>query len=99
LKQTFLFSSSQLVLYAEVYLMTIVEMLEQSAILTVLGMVVVFAFLWIMIICVRITGKAIRKLGLDKNVPQPPPPVTGTPPQVTAAICAAVKEYRDAGEQ
>jgi oxaloacetate decarboxylase gamma subunit len=77
--------------------MTILEMLEQSAILTVLGMVVVFAFLWIMIICVTIVGKAIHNMGLDKDAAQPPAfsPAPGIPPQVTAAITAAVKEYRD----
>jgi oxaloacetate decarboxylase gamma subunit len=76
--------------------MTIVEMLGQSAILTVLGMTVVFVFLWIMIVCVNLTGKAIHKLGMDKDVLQPPSPPakTGTPPQVTAAITAAVTEYR-----
>ncbi|MDR2185796.1 MAG: OadG family protein [Treponema sp.] len=76
--------------------MTIIEMLEQSTILTVLGMTVVFVFLWIMIICVNLVSKAIRKLGLDKDVQQPPSPAaqTGTPPQVTAAISAAVNEYR-----
>jgi oxaloacetate decarboxylase gamma subunit len=85
---------SQMVLYAEVYLMTIAEMLEQSGVLTVLGMAVVFAFLWLMIICVNLTGKAIHKMGLDKDVEQTPAARTGTPPQVTAAISAAVTEYR-----
>jgi Na+-transporting methylmalonyl-CoA/oxaloacetate decarboxylase gamma subunit len=37
--------------------MTITEMFEQSAILTVLGMTVVFIFLWLMIICVNLVGK------------------------------------------
>jgi oxaloacetate decarboxylase gamma subunit len=76
--------------------MTIITMLEQSGILTILGMAVVFAFLWIMIVCVNMTGRMIHKLGLDKDVQQPPapPPASGTPPQVTAAISAAVNEYR-----
>jgi oxaloacetate decarboxylase gamma subunit len=78
--------------------MTIVEMLEQSAILTILGMTVVFAFLWIMIFCVNLTAKAIRKMGLDKDIQKPPaysPAAgTGTSPQVTAVITAAVNEYR-----
>jgi oxaloacetate decarboxylase gamma subunit len=78
--------------------MTIIEMFEQSAILTVLGMAVVFAFLWIMIICVGLVGKTIHKLGLDKDVLQPPayfpPAQSGPPPQVTAAISAAVNEYQ-----
>jgi oxaloacetate decarboxylase gamma subunit len=82
--------------------MTILEMLEQSTILTVLGMTVVFAFLWIMIICVNLTGKVIHKMGLDKDVTQPPvqPPAhSPAPPQVTAAITAAVKEYRNNEER
>jgi oxaloacetate decarboxylase gamma subunit len=78
--------------------MTIMDMLEQSAILTILGMAVVFVFLWIMIICVNMTGKAIHRLGMDKDVQQPPAPPpaagTGTPPQITAAVTAAVHEYR-----
>jgi oxaloacetate decarboxylase gamma subunit len=80
--------------------MTIVEMLEQSAILTILGMTVVFAFLWIMIICINCVGKVIHKLGLDKDVQQAhsPPAKAGTHPQVAAAITAAVNEYRK-GEQ
>jgi oxaloacetate decarboxylase gamma subunit len=85
--------------HAEVYFMTILKMLEQSAILTVLGMTVVFAFLWIMIVCVNMVGKAIHKMGLDRDVQEPPayssPAArSGTPPQVTAAITAAVHEYR-----
>jgi oxaloacetate decarboxylase gamma subunit len=80
--------------------MTILEMLEQSTILTVLGMTVVFVFLAIMIICVNLTGKTIHRLGLDKDVQPPAPPVrTGTPPEVTAAISAAVNEYRKNGNR
>jgi oxaloacetate decarboxylase gamma subunit len=70
------------------------EMLEQSAILTILGMAVVFIFLWIMIVCVNLVSKAIHNLGLDKDVQEPPAVRSGTPPQVTAAISAAVNEYR-----
>jgi oxaloacetate decarboxylase gamma subunit len=81
--------------------MTIAKMLEQSAILTVLGMAVVFIFLWIMIICVNIVGKAIHKMGLDEDAAQPPAPspAPGAPPQVTAAITAAVTEYRNNEER
>jgi oxaloacetate decarboxylase gamma subunit len=52
--------------------MTIAEMLEQSVNLTVLGMGVVFVFLWIVVVLVNVTGKIIRKLGMDKDVQQPP---------------------------
>ncbi|MDR3171172.1 MAG: OadG family protein [Treponema sp.] len=79
--------------------MTILEMLQQSAILTLLGMTIVFAFLWLMIICVNAVGKAVHALGLDKDVQ---PLKTETPknangavsPEITAAITAAVLEYR-----
>jgi oxaloacetate decarboxylase gamma subunit len=78
--------------------MTIVEMLGQSGVLTVLGMSIVFGFLAIMIICVSLTGKLIHALGADKDVN--PAPVsaqgagTANAGAVTAAISAAVTEYQ-----
>jgi oxaloacetate decarboxylase gamma subunit len=73
-------------------------MLQQSAILTLLGMAIVFFFLWIMIICINGVGKLVHKMGLDKDIEQPPagaPKTTGTVKQeVAAAISAAVTEYR-----
>jgi oxaloacetate decarboxylase gamma subunit len=83
--------------------MTILEMFEQSAILTLLGMTMVFAFLWIMVICVTWVGKIVHALGLDKDV-RPESETTksvntGTPE--IAAIAAAITEYRrkeDSGE-
>ncbi|MDR1399522.1 MAG: OadG family protein [Treponema sp.] len=82
--------------------MTIWEMFQQSAILTLLGMTVVFAFLWIMIMCVNLVGKLIHKLGLDKDVqpikplkPEAPKNANRTiSPEITAAITASVTEYR-----
>ncbi|MDR3335176.1 MAG: OadG family protein [Treponema sp.] len=82
--------------------MTIAEMLEQSGVLTLLGMGIVFGFLVVMIICMTLLGKAIRALGWDRDVqtkgaPTPiPVPVTGTTNNaaITAAISAAVIEYR-----
>ncbi|MDR3170428.1 MAG: OadG family protein [Treponema sp.] len=82
--------------------MTIAEMLEQSGVLTLLGMGIVFGFLVVMIICMTLLGKAIHALGWDRDVqakgaPAPiPVPVTGTPNNaaITAAISAAVIEYR-----
>ena len=83
--------------------MTIVTMLEQSGILTLLGMGIVFSFLVIMIIAITFTGKVIHALGWDKNV-QPaagaavaagsPAKKQGNDAAVTAAISAAVNEYR-----
>jgi oxaloacetate decarboxylase gamma subunit len=79
--------------------MTIVEMLGQSSVLTLLGMGIVFSFLIIMVICVTMVGKVIHALGADKDVMIKPAPA-GTvnagnaAGAVTAAITAAVNEYR-----
>jgi sodium pump decarboxylase gamma subunit len=90
-----------MILYVEVMYMTIAEMLEQSAILTVLGMTVVFVFLWLMIVLMNLTAKIIRKFGWDKDVQAPPVPgpQSGASPQVTAAIGAAVTEFRKTEKQ
>jgi oxaloacetate decarboxylase gamma subunit len=78
--------------------MTIIEMLQQSAILTVLGMAVVFVFLWVMIACVNGVGTLVRRFGWDKDVQVPKNEAPGNTgraaPGVTAAISAAVSEYR-----
>ena len=79
--------------------MTIIEMFEQSALLTVLGMAVVFSFLWIMILCVDMTAKLVHKMGWDKDVMQSQNVASkGTSdsvtPEITAAITAAVTEYQ-----
>jgi oxaloacetate decarboxylase gamma subunit len=78
--------------------MTIAEMLGQSGILTVLGMLVVFVFLWIMIICISLAGRIIHKFRLDKDIEEAPPEAGGKraapPPRVAAAITAAVAEFR-----
>jgi len=77
--------------------MTIFEMLEQSGNLTLLGMGVVFGFLVIMVIAISTVGIIIRKLGLDKDskpsysaAPKP----AGNKDAVTAAIGAAVNQYK-----
>jgi oxaloacetate decarboxylase gamma subunit len=76
--------------------MTIAQMLEQSASLTILGMGIVFSFLAILIFCVTMMGKIVHGLGLDK-----PKVAVGAKPQVAtdnsgvvAAITAAVNVYR-----
>jgi len=77
--------------------MTIFDMLEQSWQLTLLGMGIVFSFLIIMVIAITLAGKIIRAMGLDKDV-QPAVSTaarqTTGDPGVTAAISAAVNEYR-----
>jgi oxaloacetate decarboxylase gamma subunit len=81
--------------------MTITDMLGQSAVLTVLGMGVVFGFLIIMVVCVSVMGKIIQGLGGNKAV-APAPSLqagfagadTGKSAAVTAAIAAAVTQYQ-----
>jgi oxaloacetate decarboxylase gamma subunit len=79
-------------------LMTIVDMLEQSGVLTLLGMGVVFAFLIIMVICVTLVGKFIHAIGADKDVIQQAQPASpagaAKATAVAAAITAAVSEYQ-----
>jgi oxaloacetate decarboxylase gamma subunit len=78
--------------------MTIAEMLEQSGILTLLGMGIVFGFLVILVISVTVMGKIIHALGADKDTTQPARPAAGTgavkTTAVAAAITAAVSEFR-----
>jgi oxaloacetate decarboxylase gamma subunit len=81
--------------------MTIVEMLGQSGVLTLLGMGIVFSFLIIMIVFVTVVGKIIHTLTADTAVPAPAQGGTssgggaaGGNAAVTAAISAAVTEYR-----
>ncbi|MBO4438114.1 MAG: OadG family protein [Spirochaetaceae bacterium] len=77
--------------------MTIVEMLGQSALLTGLGMGVVFGFLIILIIFMTITSKVIKALGLDKDAPKATDGNASAAPAqnnnaVVAAIAAALRE-------
>ena len=77
--------------------MTIFDMLGQSGTLSLLGMGVVFGFLFIMVIAVTLTGKIVHALGADKDTTQAPKPAAGTAAKstaVAAAITAAVNEYR-----
>jgi oxaloacetate decarboxylase gamma subunit len=80
--------------------MTIVEMLEQSGVLTLLGMGVVFGFLVILIVCISLVGKLIHAMGLDRDAGAPanagvlPSGPANKAGDVTAAITAAVNEYR-----
>ncbi|MDR2552600.1 MAG: OadG family protein [Treponema sp.] len=82
--------------------MTIAEMLGQSGNLTLLGMGIVFGFLIILIAAVSLMGKIIHALGLDTDTGAPAKtagaPAAGNKAAsgaaVTAAISAAVNEYR-----
>ena len=78
--------------------MTIMEMLGQSGVLAVLGMSVVFGFLIIMIISVTLMGKIMQAGGKGAEIPaaagSAAPAKAGDNANVTAAISAAVNEYR-----
>jgi len=77
--------------------MTILDMLGQSGVLTVLGMGVVFGFLIIMVIVISCVGKIIKNLSLEKEL-KPVVSAASRPAvnndAVTAAISAAVNQYR-----
>jgi len=78
--------------------MTITVMLEQSGVLTILGMSIVFSFLIILIIAISGVGKIINALKLNKElIPHAlaaAPSASVNAGSVTAAISAAVTEYR-----
>jgi len=76
--------------------MTIFDMLGQSGVLTLLGMGVVFGFLIIMVIAITGTGKVIGNFVREKNVQPAVSTVqkAGDTSAITAAISAAVNEYR-----
>jgi oxaloacetate decarboxylase gamma subunit len=82
--------------------MTIAVMLGQSGVLTLLGMGIVVGFLAILIIAVTVMGKLIHALGMDKDPGAPVSARAAAPAgggkaeggAVTAAISAAVHEYR-----
>ena len=78
--------------------MTIMDMLEQSGVLTLLGMGIVISFLIIMIIAISLMGKIIHALGWDRDAQSaglsPAVPRQGNNAEVTAAIGAAVNEYK-----
>jgi oxaloacetate decarboxylase gamma subunit len=76
-------------------------MLRQSGVLTLFGMGIVFSFLAILIIVVSLAGKLIRIVGTDKDSGQPAQTAgkpsaagAGDAGLVTAAISAAVNEYK-----
>ncbi len=76
--------------------MTIEEMLGQSAILTVLGMCVVFAFLVVLIGCMNLLRVVVHAAKLDKEEPkaESAAPVAAAVDQnaVVAAIATALHE-------
>ena len=80
--------------------MTIMEMMRQSGVMTLLGVGTVFMFLLLMIISVMLMGKIVHALRLDKDAQAPAakedaakkaPEKHGA---TVAAITSAVNEYR-----
>jgi oxaloacetate decarboxylase gamma subunit len=74
-------------------------MFNQSGVLALLGMSVVFGFLIIMIVVITLAGRFIHALGLDKDLSAKPAHEAGVVSDgadgaITAAITAAVKVYR-----
>ena len=81
--------------------MTIMEMLGQSGVLTLLGMGIVFSFLIILVIVISQVGRFISSREPDNTTAVPAvQPVVSAPAsvengaQVIAAISTAVNEYR-----
>jgi oxaloacetate decarboxylase gamma subunit len=79
--------------------MTIAQMLNQSGVLALLGMSVVFAFLVIMIVVISMAGRLIHALCLDKDLSAKIAPAGSVGSgvmdgAVVAAITAAVKAHR-----
>lgn len=76
--------------------MTIPEMLSQSAMLTVLGMGVVFGFLIILIGCMKLVEILVKVSGLDKEESRTSVASAAVPAgqhqSIIAAIAAAVSE-------
>ena len=81
--------------------MTILEMMQQSVVLTFLGMGVVFLFLWIMTICMDLAGKIIRSIDSKNEASDSKAHNEDgkVPPQITAAITAAINQFqKDEGD-
>lgn len=77
--------------------MTIIDMLQQSLFLTLLGMGVVFAFLIILIVFMILSHKVLHALKRDQEPveqqkPSAAPVSTGQDGAVIAAIAAAIRE-------
>ncbi len=83
--------------------MTITEMLSQSGLLTLLGMAVVFSFIIILILSMKLLNVLVHAFKLDKEKPSEnkksssvsQPAVSqpaGNNDEIIAAICAAVHD-------
>jgi oxaloacetate decarboxylase gamma subunit len=74
--------------------MTIAEMLQQSGVLTLLGLGVVVLFLTILIVCVALMGTVVRAVESSRR-PLQPQAVPAAEIPVLAAVPASVVEQND----
>lgn len=74
--------------------MTTTELLGQAVWVMLFGMAIVFCFLTLLIWAVKLSNKVIGLLGLNKDEPAKPVSVTRKKDVPTAAIAAAVHNYR-----
>lgn len=70
--------------------MTITQMLGQSGLLTLLGMCVVFSFIIILILCMKLLHIVVHALKLDKEEPVATPANTAVAPKDDGAVIAAI---------
>lgn len=73
--------------------MTVAQLMGQSAILTFLGMAVVFSFLSIVVLAVQVTAAVVRATGIDSRTPPAAGADTLLEAKRRAAISAAVHEH------
>ena len=74
--------------------MTILEMLGQSAVLTVLGVTIVFSFLFIVVVVVSQFERVFKPRGKKAITETTETTNKAVNPQIVAAISAAIVEYR-----
>jgi sodium pump decarboxylase gamma subunit len=84
-------------------ILTIIEMFGQSGVLALLGMSVVFLFLFILVLTVGLIARVVKAFKWDSDLAIASEPAgvlsAGHEDAVTAAITAAVQAYRsDNGE-
>ncbi len=78
--------------------MTILEMFEQSGILALLGMGIVFSFLIVLVVFVSATAKVVKLMKWDRDIwPSAAATASGesgaVPAEIAAAISTAVHEH------
>ena len=70
--------------------MTITQMLGQSGLLTLLGMCVVFGFIIILILSMKLLQLVVHAFKLDKEEPVAAKPAAPVPAKDDAAVVAAI---------